>query len=64
MLKEYIRIKRIDLYVKSLFYKYKLVGMKETLLKMKNNLKELRWLNGTRKTYWNWSKNSKIRRNN
>lgn len=42
MLKEYIRTKRISLYVKGLFYKYRLEEMKETLLKMKKNLKELR----------------------
>ena len=43
MLKEYIRIKKIDLYVKSLLYKYKLATMKETLLKMKKKLRELNW---------------------
>lgn len=42
MLREYLRIKKISLYVKSLFYKYKLEEMKETLKKMKNNLKELK----------------------
>ena len=41
MLNEYIRIKKIDLYVKSLLYKYKLATMKETLLKMKKKLREL-----------------------
>lgn len=42
MLEQYIRNKKISLYVKGLFYKYKLSEMKETILKMKKNLKELR----------------------
>lgn len=42
MIREYLRIKKLGLYVKGLFYKYKLEEMKETLAKMKRNLKELR----------------------
>lgn len=60
MIREYLRIKKLSLYVKGLFYKYKLEEMKETLGKMKNNLKELRWLH-VRKTYRNWTTDSKTR---
>ena len=42
MLREYLRIQKLSLYLKGLFYKYKLGEMKETLAKMKNNIKELR----------------------
>lgn len=40
-MEKYLRLKKISLYIKSLFWKYKLGEMKETLGKMKNNLKIL-----------------------
>ena len=42
MIREYLRIKKLGLYVKGLFYKYKLEEMRETLVEMKNNLKVLK----------------------
>lgn len=42
MLRKYLRLHKLSLYLKGLLYKYKLGEMRETLAKMKNNLKELR----------------------
>lgn len=42
MIREYLRIKKLGLYVKGLFYIYKLEEMRETLVEMKNNLKVLK----------------------
>lgn len=41
-MEKYLRLHKLGLYIKSLFWKYKLGEMKETLTKMKNNLKILR----------------------
>lgn len=41
-MEKYLRLKKISLYIKSLFWKYKLEEMKETLFIMKRNLKILK----------------------
>lgn len=43
MIRKYIRINKLGLYVKALFWKYKLAEMKENLKKMKRNLKVLKF---------------------
>mgnify|MGYP004611176033 CR=1 FL=1 len=41
-IREYIRLGRIDIYIKSLFIKYKFAQQKHTLKIMKDNLKKLK----------------------
>lgn len=41
-MEKYLRLHKMSLYIKSLFWKYKLGEMKDTLREMKNNLKILR----------------------
>lgn len=41
-MEKYLRLHKMSLYINTLFWKYKLGEMKETLGKMKNNLKILR----------------------
>lgn len=41
-MEKYLRLHKMSLYIKSLFWKYKLAEMKENLLKMKNNLRILK----------------------
>lgn len=42
-MEKYLRLHKLSLYVKALFWKYKLGEMKENLKKMKRNLKVLKF---------------------